>query len=94
MAQLHAAGFVERNPCAIIASPAYPVLKKSPDGEVKRRLTIDLRRVNQETLPVVQPLRSIEELLSEVGPARYFGTADLFKGFWQIELHYCRGWAL
>ena len=91
LATLEAFGLVYRNPLATIASPAYPVRKAgaNPLGppESQYRLTVDLRGVNSHTIPTVFPLPLLETFVDDVAGMKYFGTLDLFNGYWQLPLH-------
>ena len=64
------------------ASPLVIVTKK--DGGV--RLCVDYRKLNQETKFDAYPMPRIEELLDEIGKAKFITTLDLAKGYWQVPL--------
>lgn len=67
-------------------SPIILVPKKSINGEKKYRLCIDFRHVNLQLIPDKFPLPRIDEVLDNLGRARFFSTLDLHSGFWQIPL--------
>ena len=64
------------------------VPKKSlPNSTEKRwRLVIDYRQVNKKLLADKFPLPRIEDILDQLGRAKYFSCLDLMSGFHQIEL--------
>ncbi|XP_064389549.1 uncharacterized protein LOC135337548 [Halichondria panicea] len=64
------------------ASPIVMVGKK--DGSV--RFCVDYRKLNKVARFDAYPMPRIEELLDNIGPARYITTMDLAKGYWQIPL--------
>lgn len=69
-------------------SPILLVPKKSlPGNPGKRwRLVIDYRQLNKKLLADKFPLPRIDEILDELGRARFFSCLDLLSGFHQIEL--------
>ena len=64
------------------SSPMVPIRK--PDGSV--RLCIDFRKVNSATVPDPFAIPLIEDLLDQLGEARYLTKLDLNKGFYQIPV--------
>ena len=62
------------------ASPVVLVGKK--DGS--KRFCVDYRGLNNITRKDVYPLSRTEEVLDELGNARYFSKLDLKSGYWQI----------
>ena len=64
------------------SSPMVPVRK--PDGSV--RLCIDYRKINSVTTPDPFAIPLIEDLLDELGEARYLSKLDMNKGFYQIPV--------
>lgn len=68
-------------------SPILLVLKKSSTDEKKWRLVVDFRQLNKKIIADKFPLPRIDDILDQLGRARYFSTLDLMSGFHQIELN-------
>lgn len=68
--------------CSPWTSPCLLVPKE--DGTY--RFGTDYRRVNAVTVPDAYPLPRVDELIDEVGQAKYVTKLDLLKGYWQIPL--------
>lgn len=70
-------------------SPVLLVPKKSLPGnpEKRWRLVIDYRQVNKKLVGDNFPLTRIDEILDQLGRAKYFSCLDLISGFHQIELN-------
>ena len=64
------------------SSPVVMVRKK--DGF--HRFCVDYRGLNAVTKADTFPLSRIDDLLDQLGRARYFSTLDLASGFWQIQM--------
>lgn len=64
------------------ASPCLLVPKE--DGQL--RFCTDYRRVNAVTVPDAYPLPRVDDLIDEVGQAKYITKIDLLKGYYQIPL--------
>ena len=77
---LHA-GFV-RPSTSPWSSPVIPVPK--PDGSI--RLVVDYRAVNRLTQVDRYPLPRLDELLAQVGKAKFLTTLDLSQGYHQVPL--------
>lgn len=69
-------------------SPLLLVPKKPlPNSTEKRwRLAVDYRQINKKLLSDKFPLPRIEDILDQLGRAKYFSCLDLMSGFHQIEL--------
>jgi len=69
-------------------SPLLLVPKKPSPGseQKKRRLVIDYRQINNKLLSDKFPLPRIDDILDQLGQAKYFSCLDLRTGFHQIEL--------
>ena len=64
------------------ASPVVIVKKK--DG--KNRFCVDYRKINAVTVVDNEPIPNMEEIISDVGGAKFFSKIDLCKGYWQIPV--------
>ena len=62
------------------ASPV--VLVPKAGGEY--RLCIDYRKINKVTVPDAFPLPRMDDIIDEVGPARYVSKLDLLQGYYQV----------
>ena len=60
------------------------VLTPKKDGDY--RFCVHFRRVNSLTKKDAQPMPRIDDILDQLGGARYFSTLDLASGFWQVPL--------
>ncbi len=69
-------------------SPVLLVPKKSLPGstEKKWRFCVDFRQLNKKLLADKFPLPRMDDLLDQLGQARYFSSIDLLNGFFQIGL--------
>ena len=68
-------------------SPILVVLKPvGADGEKKRRLVVDFRRLNEKTTGDAHPLPDITEILDQLGQSKYFTCLDMVMGYHQIEV--------
>lgn len=67
-------------------SPILLVPKKSSTGDKKWRLVVDFRNLNKKVVADKFPLPRIDEILDQMGRAKYFSTLDLLSGFHQIPL--------
>ena len=65
------------------ASPVVMVRKR--DGT--HRFCMDFRELNSVTKADTFPLPRTDDLLDQLGAARYFSTLDLASGYWQIRMH-------
>lgn len=55
-------------------------------GEVKYRMVVDYRRLNEITIDDKYPLPNITDLFDKLGKRNYFSTIDLASGYHQIEV--------
>ena len=58
-----------------------------PGAEKRRIAAIDYRHLNSVTKVDTYPLPRIDDLLDQLGKAKYFSTHDLVSGYWQIPVH-------
>ena len=73
----------------VIQPPSSPwasaiVLVRKKDGTL--RICIDYRQLNSVTKLDTFPLPRIDNLLDQLGNAKYFTTIDLAAGYWQIRV--------
>lgn len=69
------------------SAPVHLVPKKQDaTGEVKHRMVIDYRRLNDITIDDRYPLPNITELFDKLGRSTMFSTLDLASGYHQVEL--------
>ena len=64
------------------ASPMVIIKKK--DNTI--RLCVDYRRLNAETYLDAYPMPRIDDILDEVGQAKFISTLDLAQGYWQVPV--------
>lgn len=63
-----------------------PILLVPKKGD-KWRLCIDYRQVNKKLIADKYPLPRIEDILDNLGRAKFFSILDMYSGFHQIPLH-------
>lgn len=64
------------------------VLKKTDaSGKPKLRVVIDFRKLNDLTIGNSFPLPNINDILEQLGNAKYFTTLDLASGYHQIQMN-------
>lgn len=68
-------------------SPLLLVPKKPINGQKAWRMCVDYRAVNRKLIADKWPLPRIEDVLDNLGRAKYFTVLDLFSGFHQVPLH-------
>lgn len=70
------------------SAPIWVVPKKADaSGQKKWRLVVDFRKLNEATVGDAYPLPNIEDILDQLGQAKYFSTLDLASGFHQISMN-------
>lgn len=67
-------------------SPLLLVPKKSTDDSKKWRLVIDYRQLNKKLIGDKFPLPRLDDILDQLGRAKWFSVVDLVSGFHQIPL--------
>ena len=50
------------------------------------RFCVDLRDVNDLTVPIKYPFPLIKDVIESLAGAKYFIKLDLAKGFWQVPV--------
>lgn len=66
------------------SSPTVMVCKK--DGTY--HFCVDYRRLNAVSKPDLFPLTHIDDLLDQLGEAKYFSSLNPASGYWKIHLDY------
>lgn len=64
-----------------------PIILVPKKGNTKWRLCIDYRRLNKKLIADKFPLPRIDEILENLGKAKFFSVLDLYSGFHQIPLN-------
>jgi len=64
------------------ASPVVLV----PKGEGDYRLCVDYRKVNSVTVADSYPLPRVDDIIDDLGQARYLSKLDLLQGYYQVPL--------
>jgi Reverse transcriptase (RNA-dependent DNA polymerase). len=68
-------------------SPLWVVPKKrDASNQIKWRLVVDYRKLNDITVSDVYPLPNISDILDQLGHSKYFSTLDLASGFHQMKV--------
>ena len=60
------------------------VLAKKPDGT--KRFCVDYTKLNDVTVGDAFPLPNMEDLLLDIGAAKYYSSVDLKSGYWQVRV--------
>lgn len=66
-------------------SPVLLVPKKSTNSEKKWRLVVDFRQLNKKVIADKFPLPRIDDILDQLGRAKYFSTLDLIQVFTKLN---------
>lgn len=72
--------------CSAYNSPVLLVPKKSQTDQKAWRLCIDFRAVNKVLIGDKFPINRIDDILDQLGRAKWFSVVDLLSGFHQIPL--------
>jgi hypothetical protein len=67
------------------ASP--PLIVHKPNTTTNFRMTIDVRRVNEQIEPTAWPMPNLEVVMQSLENSAFYASFDLFKGYWQFPLH-------
>ena len=70
-------------PCVSEWASPMVIIKKKDDTI---RLCVDYRRLNAETMMDAYPMPRVDDILDQVGQAKYITTLDLAKGYWQVPV--------
>lgn len=67
-------------------SPVLLVPKKGLDGKgnIKYRMCVDYREINKNSQTFSFPLPRIEDIIDQLGKAKFYSTLDLSQGFHQV----------
>ena len=68
------------------ASPAFVVTRLNPGMSPKKRVVVDIRRLNDAALDLHWPIPNIEDELMDVHKAKLFAQLHFRQGFMQIPL--------
>lgn len=69
-------------------APLLVVPKKMDNsGKQKYRVVVDYRRLNSITVGDAFPMPNIDEILDQLGRAKYFSCLDLASGYHQVPIH-------
>lgn len=66
---------------------SFPLLAVEKKDTTKKRVCVDLRRLNEETVVDAYPLPRIQHLLDQLKSSNFVSTMDLRSGFLQIGIH-------
>lgn len=58
--------------------------KPGPDGAKNWRVVVDFRKLNKHTRQDAFPLPRIEDILDQLGEAKYYSSLDLENGYYQV----------
>jgi len=79
-----AEGIIE--PVSEPADWCHPIVIVNKKGTSEKRLTVDLRKLNDQVRRPTHPMTTPREALSTISMARFFTTLDARHGYWQIPL--------
>ena len=78
-------GIIERS-YSDWAAPVVIVPKQQDGITTGIRICVDMRRLNSVSNFDAYPLPRIEDLIEQLGEAKFISKLDLTKGYWQIPL--------
>ena len=64
----------------------HPVVLVDKKSSSEKRLTVDLRSLNQQVARPVHPARTPRDAVTSIGKAAFFTTIDARHGYWQVPL--------
>jgi hypothetical protein len=65
------------------------ILKKSPDPITKKprfRIVVDFRHINKKVIEQSYPLPRMDEIMNELGEAKFYTSADIHNAYHQIKI--------
>lgn len=62
------------------------IVTRTSNGKVKKRMVIDYRRLNDQTIEDKYPIPNISDILDKLGRCHYFSSIDLASGYHQVEM--------
>ena len=65
---------------------ASPVVAARQPGKTRRRICGDYRAINEIALLHQYPAKDAREVTAQFRGAKYFGKADIYKGYFQLRL--------
>ncbi|XP_065182546.1 uncharacterized protein K02A2.6-like [Sycon ciliatum] len=64
----------------------HPIVLVEKKGTTEMRLTVDLRKLNDQVRRPTHPARTPHDAVAAIGKARYFTKLDARHGYWQVPL--------
>ncbi|XP_065190896.1 uncharacterized protein K02A2.6-like [Sycon ciliatum] len=64
----------------------HPIVIADKKSSNEKRLTVDLRKLNDQVCRPTHPARTPRDAVTAIGKARFFTTLDARHGYWQIPL--------
>ena len=78
--------FIEPSDCPYNSPVCVVPNKQDASGKQKWRIVINFRKLNEPTDQDAYPLSDIDDILSQLGNAKFFSALDLSSGFHQIPM--------
>ena len=64
----------------------HPIVVVDKKGTTEKRMTVDLRKLNDQVKRNLHPNKCPKEAISNIPSSKYFSTMDATKGYWQVPL--------